>query len=188
MANMLSATELRKGTVFGEGSAVQLVLDYKHIKMGRTPATIRVKVKNLLSGNITEMTFGSNDKVQEADTSKRNAQYLYSDEESVYFMDTDDFSQFEMPLSDLEHSIGFLKEGERVVTLYLGDKPITVELPRAVSLKVEFAPDAVAGDTSNSPMKKVRLETGIEIDAPLFIKSGEIIRINTDSGEYLGRA
>lgn len=188
MAGTFNANELRKGMVYVHGGDVLLVLDYKHIKMGRTPATNRVKVKNILTGNITEKTYGSSDKVQEADVSKRTAQYLYVDGGNVNFMDTDDYSQFSLPLEDLKEALGYLKEGEKVITLYLDGKPVSVEVPKSVELKVTLASDAVAGDSSSNPTKRVTLETGLEIDVPLFIKQGEVIKVNTETGEYSSRA
>lgn len=187
MANSFNANELRKGMIYVDGTDLLQVLDYKHIKMGRTPATNRVKIKNIITGNITERTYGSSDKVQEADVSKRSAQYLYSDTDKVFFMDTEDYSQFDLPVSDLREMLGYLTEGEKVVAFYYQDKPISVELPKAVELRVTMAADATAGDSSSNPTKRVTLETGLEVDVPLFIKQGEKIRINTESGEYTGR-
>ncbi|MCA9379442.1 elongation factor P [Candidatus Dojkabacteria bacterium] len=188
MAGTFDANQLRKGTIYKKDGNTLVVLDYKHIKMGRTPATIRVKVKNIVSGSITEITYGSSDKVEDADVAKRSAQFLYSDGSKLYFMDNEDYSQFELPTEDLGGQEGFLKEGERVVTMYLDGRPISVELPASVELEVTLASDAVAGDSSNNPTKKVKLETGIEINVPLFIKQGEKIKVNTETGEYVGRA
>lgn len=188
MAGSFDANQLRKGSIYSRGGNTLVVLDYKHIKMGRTPATIRVKVKNIISGSITEITYGSSDKVEDADVAKRSAQFLYNDGSKVYFMDNDDFSQFDLPVEDFGDQLGFLKEGERVVALYLDGKPISVELPASVELVVTLASDAVAGDSSNNPTKKVTLETGMELNVPLFIKQGEKIKVNTETGEYVGRA
>ena len=187
MAGSFNANELRKGMVYVDDGNVLLVLDYKHIKMGRTPPTNRVKIKNIVTGNITEKTYGSSDKVEEADVSKSSAQYLYADGTNLNFMDTVDYSQFTLPQNDYQLEMGYLKEGEKVVAMYIDGKPVSVELPKAVELKVTMASDAVAGDSSNNPTKKVTLETGMEINVPLFIRQGDVLRINTETGEYTGR-
>lgn len=182
-----NANELRKGMVYVDHGDVLLVLDYRHIKMGRTPPTNRVKIKNIVTGNITEKTYGSSDKVEDADVSKGSAQFLYADGSNINFMDTDDYSQFTLAQADYQSELGYLKEGEKVIALYIDGKAISIELPKAVELKVTQSSDAVAGDSSNNPTKKVTLETGMEINAPLFIKQGDVLRINTETGDYTGR-
>src|SRR5690554_5212868 len=188
MANLINSNALRKGIVFLEGNEVWKVLDYKHIKMGRGQATIRVKVQNIHSGTITEKTFTNEQRVEEADTSKRTVQYLYHDDSNVYLMDSEDFSQFTMPTQSLEDYLGYFSEGQKVIALFLEDEPVSIELPSAVELEVTESPDAVAGDTSGNATKKITLSTGLEIDAPLFIKKGELIRVNTETASYMGRA
>lgn len=187
MASVLSANELRKGVVFNQDGKTWKVIDYKHIKMGRTPATVKVKVQDIEAGVITEKGFNSGDSVQEADVAKRTVQFLYSDDSEVYFMDSEDFSQFSFPVKDMAESLGYLKEGQKMVAIFLEDRPISVEIPKSVELEVIQAQDAVAGDSANNPTKKVVLETGMEISVPLFIKTGDKLKINTDTAEYVGR-
>lgn len=187
MANVLNSNELRKGVVFLQDGKTWKVLDYKHIKMGRTPATVKVKVQDLEQGTITEKSFNSGDSVEEADVAKRTVQFLYSTGEDVFFMDSEDYSQFRLDESALSNILGFLKEGQKLVAVFLDGEPVSIEPPKTVELEVTLSPDAVSGDSTSNPSKKITLETGIEIDAPLFIKTGDIVKINTDTGEYTGR-
>lgn len=188
MGSVLNSNELRKGTVYLDGNDVFRVIDYRHQKYGRGQATIRVKVKNIHTGSIAEKTYDSGARLPEADTSKRNVQYLYSDNQNANFMDTVNFSQYSVQLSELSNELPFIKEGEQVVALFLGDDLVSIELPKVVELEVTDAPNAVAGDTATGASKKVKLETGLEVDVPLFVKKGEVIRVNTEESAYVGRA
>ena len=184
----LQSNELRKGTVFKLGSENLLVLDYDHNKRGRGQATIKVKVKNIETGAITEKTFTNSERVETADLEKKSARYLYSDKVSLHFMSTADYAQFSISLTGLEREKNYLKEGTKVVALFLEDKIIGIELPKAVDLKISETSDAVAGDTSSSAMKDAILETGYKVQVPLFMKEGQSVRINTESGAYTGRS
>ena len=188
MASVLSPNELKKGVVFVADGKTWQVLDYKHIKMGRTPAVVKVKVKDLEGGVITEKSFQGGDTVEEGNVAKRTAQYLYREGNSIFFMDSEDFSQFGLESGVVEDILSYLKEGQKVVALFLDDRPVSVEIPKAVELEVMEAPDGVAGDSASNPTKAVVLETGLEINVPLFIKKGEVLKINTDTGAYVSRA
>lgn len=185
---MLGSNELRKNTVFLQDGFAWKVLDFKHIKMGRGPATIRVKVINLKTQSITEKTLSNEEKVVEADVAKRTAQYLYADDKDVHFMDSEDYSQFSFTRDEIGSDMGYMLEGQKVIVLFLDAKPVSIEMPKSVELEVVSAPDAVSGDTATNASKKVVLSTGLEIPAPLFIKVGERIKVNTETGEYTGRA
>ncbi len=188
MANILNANELKSGTVFTDSGQTLKVLQYQHRKYGRGQATIRVKVRDLESGSISERTYDSGAKLEEADISKRSAQYLYVDGTKVHFMDMDSYAQFSLLQEDLENDLQLLKEGEKVVALYLSDEPISIELPKTVELEVTDAPPAVSGDTVNNALKQVTTETGFKVNVPMFIKNGDRIKVNTDTKEYTGRA
>ncbi len=187
MANILNSNELRVGVVYTQDGKTWKVIEYNHIKTGRNPATVKVKVQDIESGTITVKSFNSGDSVEEADVSKRTVQYLYSDDTQAYFMDSEDYSQFGFSIADLGNMMGYMKEGQKAVALFLEDRPISLELPKSIELEVVESPDAVAGDTTGNPSKKVKLETGLEIDVPLFIKQGDIVKINTDAGDYVSR-
>lgn len=187
MANVLNANELKNGVVFVDSGETLKVLNYQHRKYGRGQATIRVKVRNLESGSISEKTYDSGAKFEEADISRSSAQFLYEDGNRAFFMNMDTYEQFSFSNEDLEGVLGFLREGEKVVILYLDGNPISVELPKTVELEVTESTPAVAGDTVNNANKQVTLETGLKVDVPMFIKQGDRIKVNTDSVTYVSR-
>lgn len=184
---MIDVNDLRKGVTFELDGQLWRVLEYSHHKPGRGNATIRVKARNLRTGATLEKTFISGNQVQEARLDFHNVQYLYNDSEFYYFMDNETFEQWAIKAEVLGESAGFLKEGtECKLTFYKGE-PLDVELPLTVDLKVVYAEVAVRGDTATNVMKKVRLETGIEVQVPQFVKEGDVIRLDTRTGEYVTR-
>ncbi len=184
---MLDPQELRNGTVFKLDGKSYIVLKYEHNKRGRGHATIRVKIKDLVSGSVLEKTFTDGDKLEKADVMRKNCQYLYSDDTKLYFMDNSDFSQFEFSKEDFEWEFNFLTEGLIVQTLWLDGEPVGFELPANVELKVISTYDAVAGDTSSQAMKEATLETNFETKVPLFISNDMRIKVSTSTGEYMGK-
>lgn len=187
MANILNANELKAGTVFVDDARTLKVLQYQHRKYGRGQATIRVKVKDLENGSIAERTYDSGAKLEEADISKKSAQFLYSDGQKAYFMDMDTYAQFSILESEMKSELEFLKEGEKVVALYLSEEPISIELPKTVELEVTESAPAVSGDTVNNALKQVVTETGLTVNVPMFIKQGDRIKVNTDTKDYVSR-
>jgi elongation factor P len=185
---MISVTELRKGTVFAEGGKPYLVVDYRHIKVGRGAANIKVKVKDLKSGSTLEKSFMSGASVEEAEVVRKKAQYLYSDDKNLYFMDPQTFEQFGVSKTIAQDTAKFLKEGAETVLLMFQNEPIAIELPLKVDLKVVETPPGEKGDTKQGGSKEATLETGYSLQVPLFIKNGDILRINTETGEYVERA
>ena len=183
----LPITELKAGTVFKDSGNPWVVLKYTHTKMGRGTATIKVKAKNLISGTIIEKSYGNGAKFEVADVARRNATYLYVTGDSAVFMDSETYDQFEIKKDSVEDSLPYLKEGSRVIVILYDSSPIGVELPKNVTLEVIEAAGGVKGDTAQSALMKVRVETGLEIMAPLFIKTGELIKIDTRTGDYLER-
>ncbi len=184
---MIDVNDLRKGVTFELDGQVWRVLEYSHHKPGRGNATIRVKARNLRTGATLEKTFISGNQVQEARLDFHNVQYLYNDGEFYYFMDNETFEQWAIKAEVLGESAGFLKEGtECKLTFYKGE-PLDVELPLTVDLKVVYAEVAVRGDTATNVLKKVRLETGVEVQVPQFVKEGDVIRVDTRTGEYVTR-
>jgi elongation factor P len=184
---MLQSTELKKGAVFKLNGKTYRVLDYKHVKKGRGLATIRVKVRDVESGAIVEKTFSSNEKVEPAEINYRSAQFLYSDDLRAYFMDSEDYSQFDIALEDIEWERNFLKDGTKVKTIRLEDRVIGVELPKKVTLEIKNTGPGVAGDTATTALKEAELETSYKVQVPLFIKNGDLIIINTESGNYVSK-
>lgn len=184
---MLSVTELRKGTVFAEGGTPFLVLDYTHTKMGRGTASIKVKVRNLRTGTTLEKTFISGASVEEAEVTRKKGQYLYSDSEKSYFMDPKSFEQFAISLDIAEAASKFLPEGSEATVLFYQDKPLLVELPLKVDLKVTETGPSEKGDTRSAATKEAVLETGYKLQVPMFVKVGDVVRINTETGKYVER-
>lgn len=184
---MISVTDLRAGRVFKLDDEPYQVVEYKHTKLGRGPANIRVKARHLRSGNVIEKVFISGAKVEPLETENRELQYLYRDSESVYLMDPHSFEQFSLPLSVLAKKVSFLKEGEKIKVLFVEDKPLSVELPVSLIFQVVQAPPGVKGDSVTSSFKKVTLDNGMVVKVPLFVKKGDRVKIDTRTGSYLER-
>lgn len=183
----LSITNLRKGTVFQLEGVPYRVMEYSHKVMGRGGASVNVKIKSLLDGKVLTKTFHGNDTVEDADVGNRPMQYLYSDAGRYYFMDPVSYEQFELDAEALEGKTGFIKEGDNVTAQFFSERIINIELPKNVPLKVEYTENAVRGDTSSAITKDARLETGITVKVPAFIKTGDLISVNTETGEYRER-
>lgn len=185
---MLGITDLKTGTKLTLEGEPFAVLTYYHSKMGRGGAVVKTKLKNLRTGATFDKTFQGADKVDEADLSKKKAMYLYSDEESAYFMDNESFDQFSFPLSKIGEQKNFLIENSNLDILYFGNEPLNIELPIKMAFVVTSAPPAVKGNTAGSVTKKVTIETGAIVDVPVFIKEGDKIVVNTSDGSYVERA
>ncbi|MBD3362114.1 elongation factor P [Candidatus Dojkabacteria bacterium] len=183
----INSNDLRQGMVFYENDTPYLVIKYSHMKKGRGQATIRVKVKNLESEAIRELTYTNEQKVEAADVEKKTVQYLYSDEKNAYFMNNDDYSQFQINKENVGDELEFLKEGQKVIVMFLEGNPIAIELPKVVELEIKETSEAVSGNTVSGAMKDAVLETGSTIQVPLFIKTGEKIKVNTESKSYVSR-
>jgi len=184
---MISTGELRKGnTLVIDGDLVR-VLDFQHVKLGRGSAFVRVQLKNLRTGAITERTFQAGTKFETARLERRTVQYLYNDGENYTFMDTETFDQPTLSADLLGDAVKYLKEGMNIDLLMYGDEPIGVELPTTVELQVVQTDPGVRGDTAAGGSKPARLETGLVVQVPLFINEGDIIRVDTRTGEYIER-
>lgn len=184
---VIDSNALRPGSVFVDGGETFVVIKYSHMKKGRGQATIRVKVRNLHTGSITEKTYSNEQKVEAADVEKRTTQFLYSDGTDANFMDTADYSQFALPVEMLEWELNFLKEGASVVTMFLDGQAVSIEIPKSVELAITEANDAIAGNTSGNATKEAIVETGYKLQVPMFIAINNVIKINTESGTYVSR-
>ncbi|HOX40762.1 MAG TPA: elongation factor P [bacterium] len=185
---MLSITDLKTGTRFTLDGDPFIVVSYSHSKMGRGGAVVKTKIRNLRTGSTVDKTFQGADKVGEADLSKRSSIFLYLDDQNAYFMDSETFDQFTLPLSKIAEQKQYLLEDSSVDILYFGSEPLAIELPIKMAFKVVSAPPAVKGNTASAVTKKVTLETGAILDAPVFIKEGDKILVNTQDGSYVERA
>lgn len=184
---MIDVNELRKGVTFELDGNLYKVLDYSHNKTGRGNANIKVKARNLLTGATVERTFNSGLSVQDVRLDFSNVSYLYKDGDSYIFMDNQTFEQPAISKTALGDSASYLKEGMEVKLTFYKGKPIDVELPTSVDLKVVQADMAIRGDTATGVTKKVLTETGVSVQCPNFVNVGDTIRVDTRTGEYITR-
>jgi elongation factor P len=184
----LTITELKKGTLFQLAGEPYRVLEYSQKVMGRGGSIVNVRIKSLLDGKVLEKTFKGNEQLDSADVTNQTVQYLYNDGTMFHFMNETTFEQFEV-LADLVSDIaGFMKEGDKVTLQLFDGRAINAELSKNVTLKVTYSEDVVRGDTTSSVLKNAELETGISVKVPAFIKTGDVIKVVTPTGEYLERA
>jgi elongation factor P len=186
--NLYTINDLKTGTTFEMEGAPYIILEYQHSKMGRGGAVLRTKIKNLITGAILQRTFQGSDKFNEVRIERRKVQYLYLDSGGYHFMDQEDFSQFDMGGEDLGPAKNYLKDGEIVQFQYYRGKPINIELPIKMVFKVTEASEGVKGDTVSASTKQVKIETGLTVNVPLFVKQGDMIRVDTRNGAYVERA
>lgn len=185
---MLSLNEIKLGKVLKMNNEPYIVIRADHHKMGRGGAVLKTKLKNLLTGSVMEQTFQGNDKADEAEVEKKSANFLYKDETFAYFMDNENFEQFSLPLDQIGDQVKFMREDTEVEVLYFQNQPMTVKLPIKMEFKVVSAPPGVRGNSAGNVMKTVELETGANVQVPMFINEGDVIKVNTESGEYVERA
>lgn len=183
----LSITNLKKGTLFQWEGEPFRVVEYNQKVMGRGGSIVNVRVKSLLDGKVLEKTFKGNETLDSADVTTQPVQYLYDNGGTFFFMNEATFNQFEVAADMVGDGAGYLKEGDRVQLQFFNNRPINVELPKNVPLKVTYAENAVKGDTSSSITKDATLETGLTIKVPAFIKQGDIISVDTSTGAYRER-
>lgn len=185
---MIDVNELRSGTTFELDGELFRVLEYSHHKPGRGKATIRTKVRNMRSGTVLEKTFNSGERVQDVRLDYREAKFLYEQGELYYFMDVETYEQPAVGKDTMGDAVKYLKEGLEVKLTFYGEEPLDIELPTSVDLEVTDAPIGVKGDTATGATKTVTTETGLKVSVPLFVESGDVIRVDTRTGEYMTRA
>jgi elongation factor P len=184
---MIDVNELRKGVTFELDGQLYKVLDYSHNKPGRGAATIRVKARNMLTGANVEKTFNSGQSVQDVRLDYHNVQFLYSDGEFYNFMDNETFEQPALKRDVLGDDAMYLTEGLEVKLTFYNGEAIDVELPTSVDLEVVEADMAIRGDTATGVTKKVRVQTGLQVQVPNFVEVGDTIRVDTRTGAYVTR-
>lgn len=185
---MYGVTDLKKGTVIQIDGTPYRVVDYAQKQMGRGGSIVNTKIKNLLNGSVIDKTFKGQDKIEPADLSNSKAQFLYAEGDTFNFMDETTYDQFEMPRDDLGGAADLMKEGSTVTAESFDGRVINIELPIKVPLVVTEAADVVKGDTQSTVMKTVTLETGAEIQTPIFIKQGDTVVVDTRDSSYVERA
>ena len=180
-------TDLKKGVVFQLNGTPYRVVEYSQKVVGRGGSIVNVKIKSLTDGKVLDKTFKGNDSIEPADIEIGNVQYLYNDGSIFFFMDESTFEQYEVEADIVGDYAGFIKEGDKVQVQKFNGNVINIEMPKNVYLKVEYTEDAVKGDTSSSITKDATLETGVVVRVPAFIKTGDIISVDTSSGAYRER-
>ena len=184
---MIDVNELRKGVTFELDGQLYKVLEYSHNKPGRGSATIRVKARNLLTGANIEKTFNSGNTVQDVRLDYQNVQFLYTDGEVYHFMNNDTFEQPAIRSETLGDDALYLTEGLDVKLTFYNGEAIDIEFPTSVDLEVTEADMAIRGDTATGVTKKVRVQTGLQVQVPNFVEVGDKIRVDTRTGEYVTR-
>lgn len=185
---MPSPNEIKKGTVIKQNGDLWVVVDFQRVSPGKGSSFVRTKMKSISTGKVQDNVFKSAETVEFVDVAHKKMQYLYHDDTEATFMDSVSYEQIQMSTNDIGDDIKFLKEGLEVSIAMHGDTPIAVELPRKIQYKVTSAPPAVKGDTaSGNVTKEVELENGMKAQAPIFIKEGETIVLNSETGEYVER-
>lgn len=184
---MISTGELKKGATIELDGKLFSVMDYSHIKTGRGSAQVRIKFRDVRSGAIIEQTFQAGTKFNRARVERREMQYLYSDDQFYYFMNTETFEQIPVGAEKVGDANKYLKENDTCEVVLYGDEVIGIEMPISVELTVTGTDPGFKGDTATGGTKPATLETGLVVQVPLFIEEGTRIRVNTDSGSYIER-
>lgn len=185
---MATTNDLKNGMVLKlDGGQLWSVVEFQHVKPGKGGAFVRTKLKNVLSGKVVDRTFNAGTKVETATVDRRAMQFSYKDGADFVFMDTETFDQLQVTPEVVGEAANYLLEGQDVTVAMYEENPLFIELPAAVELTVEYTEPGVQGDRSTGGSKPAKLETGYEIGVPLFITTGEKIKVDTRSGEYLGR-
>lgn len=184
---MYQPTDLKKGVVCQIDGKPYRVIEYAQKVMGRGGSIVNVKLKNLIDGSVIPKTFKGQDKIAPAEVSNKTVQYLYSDGDMFFFMDPESFEQFELSRDIVDDASHYLKEGDSLNLQFFGERVINVELPKNLFLEVTYTEDVVKGDTTSSVLKDATLETGLKVKVPAFIKTGDVISVDTATGEYRER-
>lgn len=185
---MISAGDFKNGLTFDMDGEVMQIVEFQHVKPGKGAAFVRTKIRNVVTGAVTERTFNPTEKFPPAFVERREMEYLYNDEHLYYFMDTETYEQEAIDASNLDDSFKFVKENMTVKVLSYKGKVFGVEAPNFVTLQVTKTDPGLKGNTATNATKPATLETGAEIKVPLFIDEGEMINVDTRTGEYMSRA
>ncbi|MEV0271384.1 MAG: elongation factor P [Hamadaea sp.] len=185
---MASTNDLKNGMVLNLDNELWSVVEFQHVKPGKGPAFVRTTLKHVLSGKVVDKTFNAGTKVETANVDKRSMQYLYADGEDFVFMDLDTYDQIHVSGATVGGNANYLlPEAEVVVATHEGE-PLYVELPTSVMVEVTYTEPGLQGDRSTGGTKPATIETGATVQVPLFITTGEKIKVDTRDGRYLGRS
>ncbi|KSW18481.1 MULTISPECIES: elongation factor P [Cellulomonas] len=184
---MATTNDLKNGIVLRIDGQLWTVVEFQHVKPGKGGAFVRTKLKNVLSGKVVDKTFNAGVKVETANVDKRDMQYLYKDGEDFVFMDTDTYDQINVPAATVGDAANFMLESQTALVATNDGVPLYVELPPSVVLEVTYTEPGLQGDRSSAGTKPATLETGYEIQVPLFLESNTKVKVDTRDGSYLGR-
>jgi elongation factor P len=182
-----STADFRKGLKIELDGKPFIIIDFLHVKPGKGGAFVRTKLKSLITGAVLEKTFRSGEKVDKPDLEEKHMQYLYRDSDGFHFMDTDSYEQIYITVDHIGGSADFLSEGLELVVLYHDNVPISLELPTFVELPIAQTEPGVKGDTASGGTKPARLSTGLVVQVPLFVNEGDVLKVDTRTGEYIER-
>ena len=185
---MPAANDIRRGQVIKYNGEPHLVMETQHRTPGNLRAFVQIKMRNLRYGKALDQRFASTDTIEVLMTDRRTLEFSYADRETYAFMDPESYEQIEISAQQLGDVVNYLTAGGKVDVLFVDERPLTVELPTAVTLKIIESPEGIKGDTASNVQKPAKLETGLTIQVPLFIKEGEIVKVSTSDGAYMGRA
>ena len=185
---MITAGDFKKGITIEWDGGVWNIVDFQHVKPGKGAAFVRTKIKNVMTGAVVERSFNPTDKMPRAIIETKEMQYVYNDGDLYYFMDVETYEQLPMTHDQVEDAIPFVKEGTNVTMRFFKGKAFSVEAPNFVVLEVTDTEPGFAGDTASNTYKPATLETGFSLQVPLVINTGDMIQIDTRTGEYLKRA
>ena len=187
MATVYSAGDFRNGTTFEMDGNVYRIVEFQHVKPGKGSAFVRTKIKNVVTGGVVEKTFNPSEKFPAAEIEKKEMQYLYEDGGIYYFMDNETYEQTPLNKEQLGDSLKFLKENMNVKLLSIKGNVFSIELPISVELEVTYTEPGFAGNTTTTSGKPATLENGYEVQVPLFVNIGDVVRIDTRTGKYMER-
>jgi elongation factor P len=184
----IQATRLKKGMLVKVGADLFRVLELQHVTPGNLRGFVRVKFRNIRSGTLSDQKLRSEESMERAILDEREMQYLYKDGDSFHFMDTASFEQMHMDAEALGESVNYLVPDATIKVEFYGSEPVGIELPVTVDLTVEDTAPGIKGATASAQVKPARLETGLVVNVPPFVNTGDKVRVSTESGEYLSRA
>jgi elongation factor P len=184
---MPAANDIRRGQVIKFNGEPHLVMETQHRTPGNLRAFVQIKMRNLRYGKALDQRFASTDTIEVMPTEKKTLEFSYADRGSYAFMDPETFEQIELSETTLGDLKNYLAVGGKVDVLFVDERPLSIDLPSTVSLKVVESADGIKGDTASNVQKPAKLETGLMVQVPLFIKEGEVIKVSTADGSYLGR-
>jgi len=185
---MASTSDIRKGLCIKYNHDIFKIIEFLHVKPGKGPAFVRTKLKSVTTGKVIDNTFSSGHKIEDVRVETRSYQYLYADGDTYHFMNTDDYNQITLQESSLD-APGLLKEGEVVKIMFNTEDsmPLSVEMPASVILEITYTEPGVKGNTATNATKPAKVETGAEVNVPLFINEGDKIKVDTEKGAYMER-